>query len=161
RPARAGPARRVRRDPQAAPARSRRRHRGDRRSVPGARKGRIMNEETDSELRDQIADALLVLANVGYGDLHGRVESRGGGASPLTGLAEGSNEMIEALRIERGRSRAYQAESEEKLAMMAQRRAAIRERSTPVIEVWDGILCLPVVGIVDSARSAQMTDIVL
>jgi rsbT co-antagonist protein RsbR len=117
--------------------------------------------DPDSELRDQIADALLVLANVGYGDLEGRVDVRGDGTSPLTALFEGINEMIESLRIERERNLAYQADIEEKLAMIEQQRAAIRELSTPVIEVWDGILCLPVVGIVDSARSAQMTDVVL
>ncbi len=36
--------------------------------------------------------------------------------------------------------------------------AAIRDLSTPIIEVWGGVLCLPVVGIVDSQRSAEMTE---
>ena len=39
--------------------------------------------------------------------------------------------------------------------------AAIRELSTPIIEVWAGVLCLPVVGIVDSQRSAEMTETLL
>jgi rsbT co-antagonist protein RsbR len=39
--------------------------------------------------------------------------------------------------------------------------AAIRELSTPIIEVWTGVLCLPVVGVVDSQRSAEMTETLL
>ena len=120
-----------------------------------------MSDESDLELRDSIADALLVLANVGFGDLDGRVEIRADGDSPLAALFAGINEMIESLRVERERNLAYQSEIEEKLVTIEQQRAAIRELSTPVIELWDGILCLPVVGIVDSARSAQMTDVLL
>ncbi len=37
----------------------------------------------------------------------------------------------------------------------------MRELSTPIIEVWAGVLCLPVVGIVDSQRSAEMTESLL
>ncbi|MCE9575728.1 MAG: STAS domain-containing protein [Deltaproteobacteria bacterium] len=120
-----------------------------------------MSDDSDLELRDSIADALLVLANVGFGDLDGRVEIKGNGDAPLAALFAGINEMIESLRVERERNRAYQTEIEDKLATIEQQRAAIRELSTPVIEIWDGILCLPVVGIVDSVRSAQMTDVLL
>ena len=41
------------------------------------------------------------------------------------------------------------------------RKAAIRELSTPIIEVWKGVLCLPVVGALDSTRAATMTDTLL
>jgi len=116
---------------------------------------------TDGALLESVADALLVLANVGYGDLDGRVDLGPYGDSPLGALFAGINEMIESLRDERARNRAYQAELEEKLATIEQQRAAIRELSTPVLEVWDDVLCLPVVGIVDSVRSAQMTDVLL
>ena len=40
-------------------------------------------------------------------------------------------------------------------------RVAVDDLSTPVLEIWDDILTLPVVGIVDTQRSAQMTDKVL
>lgn len=120
-----------------------------------------MNDDADAALLEDIADALLVLANVGYGDLDTRVSTRAEDDTPLGALFAGINEMIEALRAERARNRAYQEELEDKLAMIEQQRAAIRELSTPVMEVWEGVLCLPVVGIVDSARSAQMTDVLL
>lgn len=113
------------------------------------------------ELIEHVADALLVLANVGYGDLDSQVEVDLDPDTPLGALFEGINVMIESLRVERDRSQSYRAELEEKLATIEQQRAAIRELSTPVIEVWEGVLCLPIVGIVDSARAAQMTDVLL
>ena len=52
-------------------------------------------------------------------------------------------------------------ELEGKLETIEMQQAAIRELSTPIIEVWAGVLCLPVVGIVDSQRSAEMTETLL
>lgn len=115
----------------------------------------------DTETVESIADALLVLSNVGFGDLDGRVEVTKDVDTPLGALFAGINEMIESLRVERAKNRAYQTDLEEKLATIEQQRAAIRELSTPVMEVWEGVLCLPVVGVVDSVRSAQMTDVLL
>ncbi|RYZ68016.1 MAG: STAS domain-containing protein [Proteobacteria bacterium] len=39
--------------------------------------------------------------------------------------------------------------------------AALRSLSTPIIRVWDEIICLPVVGIVDSQRTADMMESLL
>ena len=47
---------------------------------------------------------------------------------------------------------------EENRELIERLRVAVDELSTPVLEVWDDILTLPVVGIVDTQRSAQMTD---
>src|SRR6185312_5260672 len=53
------------------------------------------------------------------------------------------------------------SELEAKLETIEMQQAAIRELSTPIIEVWQGVLCLPVVGVVDSQRSAEMTETLL
>ncbi len=37
----------------------------------------------------------------------------------------------------------------------------IRDLSTPIIEVWDGVLTLPMVGTVDSVRTAEVMDSLL
>lgn len=50
---------------------------------------------------------------------------------------------------------AAEAENEDLIARL---RSAVKELSTPVLEVWDGVLALPVVGVVDSQRGAEMTD---
>jgi rsbT co-antagonist protein RsbR len=42
-----------------------------------------------------------------------------------------------------------------------QQRVTIGELQTPVIEVWDGILALPIVGSVDTARAQEMNETLL
>jgi rsbT co-antagonist protein RsbR len=112
---------------------------------------------SEDELLETVADALLTLANIGYGDYTTRLAVEDEDTSPLANLFRGINEMIGSLSLEQERSRAYQADLEEKLATIEKQRVAIRELSTPILEVWDGVLCLPVVGIMDTMRSADMT----
>ena len=50
---------------------------------------------------------------------------------------------------------AERAEAERTL--LAQREA-LRALSTPILKLWDGVVALPVIGIVDSARAAQMME---
>ncbi|WP_437758919.1 PAS domain S-box protein [Sorangium sp. So ce1389] len=45
-----------------------------------------------------------------------------------------------------------------KLAQIEHQQQVIRDLSTPIIEVWDGVLTLPMVGVVDSVRVAEMMD---
>lgn len=49
-------------------------------------------------------------------------------------------------------------ELEQKLAVIDRQRAAIRELSTPVLQLWDGVLALPIIGVVDSRRSAEIME---
>jgi rsbT co-antagonist protein RsbR len=46
-------------------------------------------------------------------------------------------------------------------AMLEQQRATIRELQTPVIQVWDRILALPIVGGLDTARTQEMNEALL
>lgn len=120
------------------------------------------NEKNDEdELREHVVDALLVLTNVGFGDLSSHINVRVPADKPLGALLTGINEMIDALRVERARSLAFKAEIEEKLATIEAQREAIRELSMPVIEVWEGVLCLPVVGSIDSSHAARMNEVLL
>ena len=52
-------------------------------------------------------------------------------------------------------------ELEERLRTIERQREAIRELSTPIIEVWDDILALPVVGEIDRTRAEDMTNSLL
>jgi rsbT co-antagonist protein RsbR len=65
------------------------------------------------------------------------------------------------LGTEQEQSAVFRRELDERLATIEQQRSAIRSLSTPVIEVWRGVLCLPVVGVMDTARSAEMTSALL
>ena len=102
------------------------------------------DSELDTDMLVRIADILVVVADVGNGDYSARLTSDLSGDHPVTTLYEGINEMIESLGAAQQRTAAYQKELEEKLATIEVQRAAIRELSTPVIEIWDGVLCLPV-----------------
>ena len=45
--------------------------------------------------------------------------------------------------------------------LLDEQRRTISELQTPVIQVWDGILALPVVGTLDTARAQEMTETLL
>lgn len=49
----------------------------------------------------------------------------------------------------------------EQKAMETALEQAIRAMSTPIIQVWEGVLALPVIGVVDSARASQMMESML
>ncbi len=55
------------------------------------------------------------------------------------------------------RNCALEESEAEKSELITRLRLALRELSTPILEVWDDILALPVIGVVDSQRSAEMT----
>jgi anti-anti-sigma factor len=44
------------------------------------------------------------------------------------------------------------------LETIEQQRRAIQELSTPILQLWEGVLVLPVIGFVDSSRSQQMME---
>ncbi len=44
------------------------------------------------------------------------------------------------------------------LETIERQRRAIQELSTPILQLWEGVLVLPVIGFVDSARSQQMME---
>lgn len=116
----------------------------------------------DEQLIDSVADILMVLSNVGYGDYESRLSLDDIDAEhPLHSLYCGINEMLGSLAGEQARREAYQRELEEKLETIERQRAAIRELSTPIIEVWDSVLCLPIVGVLDTVRSTEMTAALL
>lgn len=109
----------------------------------------------------RIGDILAVLAKVGRGDYDSRLVIDMPNDHPAAALYRGINEMIESLSIAQQRSAAFRKELEEKLATIEAQRAAIRELSTPIIEVWEGVLCMPIVGVMDSSRSADMMNALL
>lgn len=58
---------------------------------------------------------------------------------------------LEQLRRENESRRAAEAEAQERLAL-------IERLSTPIMEVWDGVLSLPVVGTLSGERTAMMME---
>jgi rsbT co-antagonist protein RsbR len=81
-----------------------------------------------------------------------------GGALLLT--RDVTERRLLAKSLEERNAELAQREQENR-ALIERLRVAVDDLSTPVLEIWDDILTLPVVGIVDTQRSAQMTDKVL
>ncbi len=49
-------------------------------------------------------------------------------------------------------------ELQEQLSTIARQQQAIHEMSTPIVEVWEDIVLLPIVGMLDSQRATEMTE---
>jgi len=80
----------------------------------------------------------------------------------LSSVEYGINLMLQDIRemIEEDRKKAemIRAKNEEMLRVQD---AALKELSTPIIKIWDGVLTLPVIGVVDSRRSEEMMELLL
>jgi len=95
------------------------------------------------------------------GDLSARVDLPLAEHDPIGALACAVNFMIESLAERREQTLSYQHELEAQISTIEKQRAAIRELSTPIIEVWSGVLCVPIVGVLDSSRASEMTAALL
>ena len=87
---------------------------------------------------------------------------------PLTTIAPAINLLLGDLKVnERKRQRAERrlqetiASLEDKLRKIEEQEAAIRELSTPVMAIWDDVLVLPIVGVVDTHRSMAIMETLL
>jgi rsbT co-antagonist protein RsbR len=123
--------------------------------------GRELSVGELEKIREVVADALLVLGNVADGDCSAQLDVDAAGRGPLGFLLAGINDLIATVGTEQEQSSLFHRELDERLATVEQQRSAIRSLSTPVIEIWRGVLCLPVVGVIDTARSVEMTGTLL
>jgi rsbT co-antagonist protein RsbR len=112
---------------------------------------------SEEQLKQYISEFFGVLRAVDGGDLSVRVPLRYADTQPMTALATAVNATIERLVSVRNETQRYERELDEQLSTIEKQRAAIKELSTPMIEVWAGVLCVPIVGVIDSSRAAEMT----
>jgi rsbT co-antagonist protein RsbR len=69
--------------------------------------------------------------------------------------------MTSFLAARREETQSFQRELESQIDTIEKQRVAIRELSTPIIEIWAGVLCAPIVGVLDSSRASEMTSALL
>jgi rsbT co-antagonist protein RsbR len=119
-----------------------------------------MQSPGDPAFRSALQRVLSLLAEVREGNHDARLEPTST-TDPLAPLVAGINEILEELARERRRSAGYRHELEERLAAQEMQRASMREISTPVIEAWQGVLCLPLVGMVDTERGEDVLNTLL
>ena len=63
-----------------------------------------------------------------------------------------------AISLEVSEIKQNEAELRDKLAVIERQQQALHAMSTPIIEVWDGVLCLPILGLVDSVRTGEIME---
>jgi len=117
--------------------------------------------ETDSDLTEAITAMTTILRDVENGDLSARADIRYSENDPIGALASCINTMVSFLAARRDETLAIQQELEGQIDTIEKQRIAIRELSSPIIEIWSGVLCAPIVGVLDSLRASEMTNALL
>jgi GAF domain-containing protein len=69
--------------------------------------------------------------------------------------------LYEELRQENEERRRAEAVLSEKLELIERQQETIRVLSTPIIEVWNGVLTVPVLGVLDERRAAELMQSLL
>lgn len=111
----------------------------------------VERERTNRRKGEALEDWFNVLKKVKEGNLDARVSGRYEDEF-LDKLGDQLNDILgtfKAVDDERNRQRQQLVDQQSKL---------IQELSTPIIQVWDEILALPVIGIVDSVRAQDMME---
>ena len=110
-----------------------------------------------ADLEASVPVLLQVLAAVAQGDLGHRVELDFAEDHPAGALAQSVNSMVSALAEARVETKQALDALDQRIEVILRQQEAIRSLSVPVIEVWAGVLCIPIVGVLDSARAADIT----
>lgn len=72
--------------------------------------------------------------------------------------AEMEAQRREVLDAERAKNEALERLQQSQAELIRKQQLALQELSTPVLDVWEDVLALPIIGTVDSSRSAQIME---
>ncbi|AKT38104.1 STAS domain-containing protein [Chondromyces crocatus] len=75
--------------------------------------------------------------------------------------AQGKLSLVLGFTLDVSAMSRVEREMRQRLAEIEQQQEVIRRLSTPIIEVWDGVLTLPMLGVLDSIRTADVLQSVL
>jgi rsbT co-antagonist protein RsbR len=94
--------------------------------------------------------------------LEGQLKKARNEARELREEAQRSEERVAKLEeLQKASTRAADAELQAKMELLSQKQAAILALSTPIIEVRDGVLVLPLIGVLDDERATALTESLL
>jgi rsbT co-antagonist protein RsbR len=112
--------------------------------------------------KDRIDRMVGVLARASFQEFEHRIEIDDTSPDDFMEVEVGLNLMLEDLQHTKKKNEEAVSEIEDKNRELAERTAmALRELSTPIITVWEGVLALPVIGTVDTERASDMMDTLL
>lgn len=77
-----------------------------------------------------------------------------------TAVSESRRREAVVLELEE-KNRSLVASEREKNDALLRLRHAVQELSTPILEIWDDVLALPIIGVIDSRRSSEIMERVL
>lgn len=112
-------------------------------------------------MKNTVDSALVALAKVCDGQLDQRLDASLSTEHPLYALFAAMNQVLVLLEDEQQRSISRRDELDEKRVTVELQSTALRKLSTPIMEIWEGVLCLPMVGALIPSRCAQMTEALL
>ncbi|MCP4679304.1 MAG: PAS domain-containing protein [Deltaproteobacteria bacterium] len=98
------------------------------------------------ELAMGISECFQVLSETRMGNLDARVSEQTLSSSDelMANLGQELNLSLDAI--------------ENQLETIRRQQSAIQELSTPILQLWDNVLALPVIGVVDTRRSAEIME---
>ena len=126
----------------------------------GSEKGKI---SIDEERLERVIEAVALASTGAFEEATGRFSTA---AQDAFGVIEEALRVF-LLELKTAREQSESAlnelsiaklDVEQKLDMIERQQAAIRELSAPIIDVWDDILTLPLIGLIDTKRAVDMTD---
>jgi rsbT co-antagonist protein RsbR len=131
--------------------------------VAGLSRGELLGKNifelfSNSKGLKNIRAALAGEAAHSIAEAHGRVWE-----TWYAPIRDDRDEVTSAVGISLDVTQAKRTEQElrAKLDLIDKQQQVIRDLSTPIIEVWSKVLTLPMVGVVDSARTAEVMDSLL
>ena len=123
----------------------------------------LMSEQSGSDAGAAGADfnrlLMETLSQIRDGDMSCRVQVESAGRfAALAGLV---NQILDMLAATQQRYEQHREAAEELRVTVEMQRAALGKVSLPILEVWERILCMPIVGVLDRDRCEQMMSSVL
>jgi len=105
---------------------------------------------------EKIQEILEIIMRLAAGDLGARGKLSGAG-DELEALMGGVNMLAEELEDRFHQTDALLAATKENLATISAQHETILSLSTPALAIWDDVLVLPIIGLLDRERTETLT----
>jgi rsbT co-antagonist protein RsbR len=79
---------------------------------------------------------------------------------PMFG-AQGEFSALVGIALDITTAKQREDDLKSQIDVIERQQRAMREMSTPIIEIWDRVLCLPIIGLVDTVRAGDVMDMLL
>ncbi len=116
-------------------------------------------EDPEEYMEEKVETIVDKLSQIAAGDFSTRFEVDED--DPFAEAAEAFNIMFEDIEYMNKELKEKNEELEEKFEIIQKQKDAMMELSTPTVQLWEGVLTLPVIGVLDSQRTQQMMEILL